>query len=230
MKNLKRFKAFSLLELVVAIVVIGIVSTTFPILLENIVKSTKNASKEEIFYQEFSLLQLINAMYFDENNTIGDNYYKDLNASDGDSELSLVERTQNFSGRVNRIGKYQLNNNKFRSGAEKNNSVSIIQKDGEEKNDSSKFDDIDDYNEFNQSVGSNYGDIILKVKVKYIDDETDYSDNDINFTFNLDNEKNYTNIKLITITTQIEDSNITLSYPAMNIGGSKFLSLDEIKR
>jgi len=230
MKNLKRFKAFSLLELVVAIVVIGIVSTTFPILLENIVKSTKNASKEEIFYQEFSLLQLINAMYFDENNTIGDNYYKDLNASDGDSELSLVERTQNFSGRVNRIGKYQLNNNKFRSGAEKNNSVSIIQKDGEEKNDSSKFDDIDDYNGFSENVNSNYGEITLHVNVKYINDEANYSDNDINFTFNLDNEKNYTNIKLITITTQIEDSNITLSYPAMNIGGSKFLSLDEIKR
>jgi len=229
MKSLKKFKAFSLLELVVAVVVIGIVSTTFPILLENIVKATKNTSKEEIFYQEFSLLQLINSLYFDENNTVGDNYYKDLNATGGDSELFIVERTQNFAGKVNRIGKYEFNNNKFRSGAETDNGLSKIGPDAGE-NDSSLYDDIDDYNGFNETILTNYGETKLYVSVKYIDDNANYSDNDINFTINPNSNADKTNIKLITITTKIEDSNITLFYPSMNIGGSKFLSLDEIKR
>jgi len=229
MKNLKKFKAFSLLELVVAIVIIGIVSTTFPVLLENIVKSSKTTSTEEIFYQEFSLLLLINSAYFDENNTVGDNYYKDLNATNGDSALLLNNYPKNSAGSVNRIGKHQINNNQFRSGADENNSVSAIGPDIDE-NDSTKYDDIDDYNGFSENVNSNYGEITLHVNVKYIGDNANYSDNDINFTLNPDNASNNTNIKLITITTQVEDFNITLSYPAMNIGGSKFLSLDEIGR
>jgi len=229
MKNLRKFKAFSLLELVVAIVVIGIVSTTFPVLLENIVKSSKTTSTEEIFYQEFSLLLLINSAYFDENNTVGDNYYKDLNATNGDSALLLNSYSKNSAGTVNRIGKHQINNNEFRSGADENNSVSAIGPDTDE-NDSTKYDDIDDYNGFSENVNSNYGEITLHVNVKYITDNANYSDNDINFTLNPDNTSNNTNIKLITITTQVEDFNITLSYPAMNIGGSKFLSLDEIGR
>jgi len=229
MKSLKKFRAFSLLELVVAIVVIGIVSTTFPIILENIVKSSKTTSTEEIFYQEFSLLLLINSAYFDENNTVGDNYYKDLNASSGDSELLLSNLGKNYAGEVNRIGKHQINNNEFRSGADENNSVSSIGPDSDE-NDSTQYDDIDDYNGFSETVNSNYGEITLHVSVKYINDEANYSDNDINFTLNPSSNANKTNIKLITITTQIEDFNISLSYPAMNIGGSKFLSLDEIRR
>ena len=229
MKSLKKFRAFSLLELVVAIVVIGIVSTTFPIILENIVKSSKTTSTEEIFYQEFSLLLLINSAYFDENNTVGDNYYKDLNASSGDSELLLSNLGKNYAGEVNRIGKHQINNNEFRSGADENNSVSSIGPDSDE-NDSTKYDDIDDYNGFSETVNSNYGEITLHVSVKYINDEANYSDSDINFTLNPGSNVNKTNIKLITITTQIEDFNISLSYPAMNIGGSKFLSLDEIGR
>ena len=229
MKNLRKFKAFSLLELVVAIVVIGIVSTTFPIILQNIVKSSKNISTEEIFYQEFSLLLLINSAYFDENNTVGDNYYKDLNATNGDSELLLSNLGKNYAGEVNRIGKHQINNNEFRSGSDENNSVSAIGPDTDE-NDSTKYDDIDDYNGFSESVNSNYGEITLHVNVKYINDEANYSDNDINFTLDPSSNTNKTNIKLITITTQVEDFNITLSYPAMNIGGSKFLSLDEIRR
>jgi len=228
MKNLKRFKAFTILELVISLIVIGIVATTFPIILQNIVTTSKSASKEEIFYQEFALLQLINSLYFDENNTVGDNYYKDLNATNGDKELLLSKYKNNSSGNINRIGKHELNNNELREGAELNNSVSVIGPDKGE-DDSSKYDDIDDYNNFEEKVLTAYGEIKLKVKVKYVSDEANYSSKNINFILNQE-PKNFTNIKLIIVTAKVEDSNITLMYPSMNIGASKFLSLEEIKR
>jgi len=181
-----------------------------------------------VFYQEFSLLQLISSAYFDENNTADDNYYKDLNATNGDSELLLSDLGRNYAGKVNRIGKHQLNNNEFRSGADEDNKVSSIGPDSGEEN-STLYDDVDDYNEFNESVTTTYGETVLHVRVKYISDDANYSNNEINFTIS-NNDANATNIKLITVTTQIEDFNITLSYPVMNIGGSKFLSLNEIRR
>ena len=87
MKSQKISKSFTLIEILVSLIVIGIVATTFPVILQTTVKSAKNTAREEIFYQEFSLLSLINSFYFDENNTVDDNYYKELNATEGDSEL-----------------------------------------------------------------------------------------------------------------------------------------------
>jgi len=167
-------------------------------------------------------------MYFDENNTIEDNYYKDLNATYGDSELLIEENTTKgqYVGKYNRIGKFDINNNILRSGT--NYTVSKIGPDAGE-NDSSKYDDIDDFNGYEENVTSASGVITLHVNVKYIDDEADYASNDINFTFSF-NEKNATNIKLITIYAKVGDNNITLYYPGMNIGASKFLSLEEIQR
>jgi len=228
MQNQRKSKSFTLIEILVSLIIIGIVATTFPILLQNIVQTSKNVSKEELFYQEFSLLQLINTMYFDENNTVGDNYYKDLNATLGDSELLIeVNITKGrYVGKYNRIGKFDLNNNILRSGT--NSTVSSIGPDAGE-NDSSKYDDIDDFNGYEENVTFANGFATLRVNVKYISDNANYSSNDINFTFNF-TEKNLTNIKLITIYAKVGDSNVTLYYPAMNIGASKFLSLEEIQR
>ena len=228
MQNQRRSKSFTLIEILVSLIVIGIVATTLPIMLQNIVQTSKNVSKEELFYQEFSLLQLINTMYFDENNTIGDNYYKDLNATLGDSELLIEENATKgqYVGKYNRVGKFDINNNILRSGT--NVTVSKIGPDVGE-NDPSKYDDIDDFDGYEENVSSANGLITLHVKVKYINDNANYANNDINFTFNF-TEKNLTNIKLITVYAKAGDNNITLYYPAMNIGASKFLSLEEIQR
>lgn len=228
MKNQKKSKSFTLIEILVALVVIGIISTTFPVMLETTVKSAKTSAKEEIFFQEFSLLQLINTMYFDENNTQGDNYYKDLNTTSGDNELQIEKNlsAKSFVGQYNRIGKFQINNNILRSGS--NLTVSSIGSDTGE-NVSDKYDDVDDFNNYEDNVTTSYGNIPLKVKVYYISDDANYSSDDINFEFN-DSKKNFTNIKLITITAHVDGGDINLSYPAMNIGASKFLSLEEIQR
>jgi len=228
MQNQRRSKSFTLIEILVSLIVIGIVATTLPIMLQNIVQTSKNVSKEELFYQEFSLLQLINTMYFDENNTIGDNYYKDLNATLGDSELLIEENATKgqYVGKYNRVGKFDINNNILRSGTD--STVSKIGPDVGE-NDPSKYDDIDDFDGYEENVSSANGLITLHVKVKYINDNANYGNSDINFTFDF-TEKNLTNIKLITVYAKAGDNNITLYYPAMNIGASKFLSLEEIQR
>ncbi len=171
-------------------------------------------------------------MYFDENNTVGDNYYKDLNATGGDSELYIEKNASAgiYVGKYNRIGKFQLNNNILRSGT--NATVSKICTDLGE-NDSSKYDDVDDFNGYEDNVTTPFGTISLQVSVKYIPDETNYSSN--NITFNMQNAENnntanFTNIKLITIHAYVNNIDINLSYPSMNIGASKFLSLEEIER
>jgi len=226
MKSLKNSKAFTLIEILVALIVIGIVATTLPMMLQTTVKTSKNAAMEEVFFQEFSLLQLINTMYFDENNTVGDNYYKDLNATHGDSELYVMKYSQN---EYNRIGKHQINNNILRSGS--NLTVSAIGIDaGEILGDDSTYDDVDDFNDYNDSVLTSFGEIPLKVKVKYISDDANYSSDNINFDMNYSSNVNDTNIKLITVTAQVNGIDINLSYPSMNIGASKFLSLEEIER
>lgn len=85
------------------------------------------------------------------------------------------------------------------------------------------YDDIDDFNGYEVNVSNH----TLKISIYYIDDNTNYSDENITFTFDYDTKKNKTNIKFIKITS---DNNITLYYPTCNIGGSKYLSLGEISR
>ncbi len=224
MKSLKKSRAFTLIEILVALIIIGIVAVTLPIMLQTSTNSMKTSAKEEVFYQEFSLLQLINSLYFDQNNTIDDNYYKDLNATKGDTALLIHEYSNGF----NRVGKEEMNNNILRSGT--NATVSKIGIDkGEVAGDDSTYNDIDDYNGFSEKLLS-YGDVTLHVSVKYINDETNYSSDNIKFDFNYSNEKNLTNIKLITVSTIIDSQNISISYPAMNIGESKYLSLEEISK
>ena len=224
MKSQKKSKSFTLIEVLISLIVIGIVATSFPIILQTTISSTKNTAREEIFYQEFSLLNLINSYYFDENNTNDDNYYKELNATNGDNELYIIKYSEN---EYNRIGKHQMNNNEFRSGS--NLSVSHIGIDaGEIEGNDSTYDDIDDYNDFNETVTTNLGRLTLVVNVKYIDDNADYNKNDFNFTFDFNGVNHNSNIKLITVSVKQGKNEINLSYPSMNIGASKYLSLDEI--
>ncbi len=224
MRNPRKSNAFTLIEIIISLIIIGIVAVTLPVMLQTSTETVKTTAKEEIFYQEFSLLQLINTLYFDENNTKDDNFYKDLNATLGDNALLI----RKYPNGLNRIGKYQMNNNILRSGT--NATVSNIGIDsGETAGDDSTYDDIDDYNNYTESLLS-YGNVVLKVKVKYIKDNANYSLNDFNFTFDYNNSANLTNIKLITVSTTVDNQKISISYPSMNIGESKYLSLEELSR
>jgi prepilin-type N-terminal cleavage/methylation domain-containing protein len=224
MKNLKKYKAFTLFELLISIIIIGIVMTSFPIIFQTMTGANKQVLKEEIFFQEFTILSLINERYFDENNTIGENFYKDLNATGGDSEL-LNNYSSMYAGETSRIGKTNLNNNILRSGSSDATSNIGIDN-GEMLSDVSTLDDIDDFNGYSESFLNN----VIYVNVKYINDKANYSDQNITFYLNYNSVANNTNIKLITIWCKAGDVNITLRYPTSNIGASKYLSLEEITR
>jgi len=227
MRNQKRYKAFTLLEILISIIILGIIAVMFPIVFETTTDSNKLVLKEEIFFEEFSILSLITQRYFDENNTKGNNFYKSLNAINGDSEL-LNNYSSTYAGKNSRIGKVSFNNNELRSGD--NNTTSLISslnnRDIGENNDPSTWDDIDDFNGYEKVFLGHK----IKVNVKYIDDKANYFDENVTFKFNYNSNKNNTNIKLITIYSKIGDMNITLRYPTSNIGASKFLSLEEVSR
>jgi prepilin-type N-terminal cleavage/methylation domain-containing protein len=226
MKNPRRFKAFSLIELLISIIVLGIIMSTIPVFLNTFTSSAKVTSRESVFFNQFSLLSLINTKYFDENNTVGENFYKDLNATGGDDEL-FVKKFPN--GDLNREGKEDIDNNIFRSGSKY--TVSKIGPDSGETS-VSDYDDIDDFNGYTEHINVGVeGGYDIKVKVSYIDDNTVYSDKNLTITLNYSTPKNLTNIKLITVYTTFSDGSVEkLEYPTCNIGASKLYSLEEIRR
>ncbi len=229
MKNQKKYRAFSLIELMISIVILGIIMVTIPMFLKTFVNSSKVSVKEEVFFNQFSLLSLITTKYFDQNSTVGDNYYKDLNATGGDTELIIKKFAD---GSLNRTGKEQMNNNILRSGS--SYTLSTIGPDAGESGVSS-YNDIDDFDGYTQhiNVGVESNGYNIAVSVNYINDDTNYSDNNISFDMNYTalSKSAKTNIKLITVKTTFSDGSVVrLYYPACNIGGSKIFSLEEIRR
>jgi prepilin-type N-terminal cleavage/methylation domain-containing protein len=225
MKNPRKSKGLSLIELLISIIIFGIIVSTIPIFLQTIYNSAKVSNKEQVFFSEFSLLSLINTKYFDPNNAVGDNYYKDLNATGGSSAL-LIKGYSN--GDLNRIGKEEIDNNILRSGS--NLPVSPIPSAPPTSN-MLDWNNINDFNGYTQTVGgvTSTG-YTMHVSVKYIKDDTNYNSNDIVFTMDYKTPASLTNIKLIEIKTTVNGSSIVLDYPTCNIGASKLLSLQEISR
>jgi len=220
MKNQKNFKGFTLLELVISIVVLGIVATAFPLILQTVARTGSDVMQEEVIFNELSLMRIILPYYFDENNTKDENYYKDVNVTNGDSEL-LIDYSSDNTGDA-RLGKSQFDNNKFRSGV--SDTASRIGVDaGETEGNSSTYDDVDDFNNYSETVHG----VNLTITVSYIDDTATYSDENISFNYNYDSVSHHTNIKLIKINS---DNGVSIYYPTCNIGSSKYLSLDEVSR
>jgi len=220
MKNQKNYKGFTLLELIISIIVLGIVATAFPLILQTLVQTSKSVSKEEVIFNELSLMKMVLPYYFDENSTKNDNFYKDLNITQGDSELLINYSSQNTGDA--REGKAQFNNNEYRSGtSDKASDIGIDA--GEIEGNSSTYDDIDDFNNYSETVHG----VNLTITVAYIDDRANYSDENISFKYDYNSLNHHTNMKLIKITS---DNNISIYYPTCNIGASKFLSLDEVSR
>ena len=225
MKNPKKYKAFSLIELVFTIVVLGIIATAITSLLEITPNVAKLKQMDKIFYGEFTLGSLIITRYFDENNTQVDNYYKDLNSTNGDSELLL---NYVVDGNPERIGKYLLKN-QCRDGAKEFQNVSEIGLDsGETQDDLTTLDDVDDFNgyEINLTV-DNYP---AEVNISYISDETNYSAQNVYINLT-SNSVSSSNIKLIKITGYYPNKNgdkIVYYIPVFNIGATKYLSKQDL--
>jgi type II secretory pathway pseudopilin PulG len=218
MKNLKKY-SFTLIELVVAIVVVGIVVTAIPALLNRGASIQETNLKEKSFFNAFALLTLIQTQEWDENNTKDDNYYKVLTAENGDSEL-----------KCSRIGTVLLDNDSGADCANTNHKTSAIGVDSTEtKGDESTYDDIDDFNEFYTVVD----DINISVSVRYMDDGVtngvDYSAKNIYFSES-DAAVSGTNLKFVVLSVRKVDTNELISvlkYTTSNIGMVKIESRNE---
>jgi hypothetical protein len=218
--DIKKRSGFSYFELIVAIVVMGIISTAFPVLLATITRGIQASWKEKAFFNEFTLLGLIvQNSAFDENTTDQVQYYIKC---DGDDEL--------LPG--NRIGKEsQLKNFAVGRLPLDTKSCSLLGVDpGENPSDSSTFDDVDDFNGYSEVI-EGQGKVTMNVEVFYANDIDLYRGGEI-FTFQFGSDYNKTthstNIKIIRITATNGDGSILLTYPVFNIGASKFLGLNEI--
>jgi len=213
MKNLKK-SSFTLIELIISIVIIGIVIVTIPMLLSTSNKFYDNTIKEQSFFNAYSLITLITNEYWDENNTKGDNYYKVLTSDGGDSEL-----------KCSRKGVLELNNSSGAECASDDKKTSGINIDNDESEDNvSTFDDIDDFNKYSTKVDG----IKFSVEVNYLDDTADYSKN--NLFFNLSSKTSDSNIKFIEVNvtnTQNDELISILKYFSSNIGMIKIESRSE---
>ena len=212
-KNLKK-SSFTLIELVISIVIIGIVVTSIPMLLSSSSKFYNNSVKERSFFNAYSLISLITNELWDENNTKGNNYYKVLTSDNGDSELKCT-----------RIGVVQLNNDSGADCASDNNKISVVGVDTDEDEDNvSSFDDLDDFNNYSTTID----DINFSIKVAYLNDEADYSKS--NIFFNISSNNNDSNIKIIEVNVTNEQNNeliSSLKYFSSNIGMVKIESRSE---
>ena len=215
MKNLKK-SSFTLIELVISIVIIGIVVTSIPMLLNTITKNQEVNLKEKSFFNAYALLTLIQTQEWDENNTKDDNYYKVLTSENGDGNLTCI-----------RQGVKQLDNDSGATCATDDNKTSAIGVDsGEDDSNVSTFDDVDDFNNYSVIVD----DINITVKVSYMkDNSSTYKTK--NIYFNAETLKNKdSNIKYIELNISNENTHELISvlkYFISNIGMTKIESRNE---
>jgi type II secretory pathway pseudopilin PulG len=212
MKNLKK-SSFSLLELIIAIIVVGIAITSIPMLLKTTTNNQALNLEEKSFFSAFSLLNLIQTQEWDENNTKDDNYYKVLTSNDGDTELKCT-----------RLGVLELNNS---SGAncDDNTTSHIGLDDGEDKDDVTTYDDIDDFDGYSTIINN----FKFNVHVRYMNDNSDYSAKNIFFNENSSSINN-SNLKFLEINITDKSNNkliAVLKYTASNIGMTKIESRSE---
>ena len=213
MKSLKKY-SFTLIELIVALIVIGIVVTSIPMILTTVSNNQQTNMQEKSFFNAYALVTLMQTQEWDENNTVDDNYYKVLTSENGDDELKCIRK-----------GVVQLDNS---SGANcatgDHNGTSTIGPDAGE-DDVSKFDDIDDFNDYVTTVN----DYNISVKVSYVNDKTDYTLK--NISINGEEEKNNdSNVKFVELNVTDNSSKkiiAVLKYFSSNIGMVKIESRNE---
>jgi len=213
MTNLKK-SSFTLIEIIIAMVIVGISITAVPMLLNSSSNNMSTSLQTDSFYNAYSTIALVQSLNWDENNTKDDNYYKVLTSPNGDSEL-----------KCDRSGTKQLDN-KSGANCDDNTTSHIGVDDGEDKDDVTTFDDIDDFNGYEINSLSKYN---LKMGIYYISDKADYSKKDIFFN---DNKKISTDSNIKQIELNVTDKNNKLlsvfRFESANIGKVKVYSRDDL--
>lgn len=216
-------KAFSMLELVVSIVVMGIAVSALPMILTQSQNNNALALQQEVILASKTKLGYILAYEWDANSY-------DTNASVSrvlDTNASSSANSAFYTSTIRRIG--HVNEDKRRRLKDAMVAPTV---DGSANWGNSGLTDIDDFDGRDESttVVSTDMDYIFNLTihptVKYISDTPisgSYNDASVNFTFNAaSNPSNPTNIKMITIQTTDTSNNINIVLRAFasNIGES----------
>ena len=230
MNNIKFKKGIAMIELIFALVIMGIVLLSAPMLIQQSTKSGFVAIQQEAIAAASSHTQLLLAKYWDEadaNNSIGTAPIVTLNSPQRGSPFNLGGLT-NIVGRTTAIGGIPI-------------PASPIGRDINETN-GSTYDDIDDYNGLqlhltifnNETTTTSAGDYIdqnvtIATNVTFADEGTiPLAGDTVNVGNNIYNSNiapNDSNIKFIKVTltsnnTNVAelDKNITLNSFSCNIG------------
>jgi len=210
-------KAFTLIELVVAIVVIGIAMMSVPLLLSQSSKSNEFSIDQEAILA--ATTKMGNILTYPWNETNSSEILQVFDVTNGDSELNRTTTDKN-----RRIGHFKEKyRRKFYDNITEANSTL-----GHDKGD--EFDDIDDFNGEHFSVqngetGDYLKELNLSVGVYYISDSANYSQNSLNFPLSTSSTLPTTNIKMIEVNVTDKDHNLITKLKAFsaNIGSYELL-------
>lgn len=220
----------SMLELVVAIVVMGIAVMALPLMLSQTKSNNEFAMQQEAILAARTKLGDVMTYAWDEANVAltGATLVLDTNDTGSDIELNKVNGSR-------RIG--HIFSDKRRKGydiqALSTASGTLGADVGETQ--LSDYDDIDDFHNTSQQlfnsgeatiVGQDYKftDMNLTTRITYIDDSATYINDSINdFIFTTGNANRRSNIKMVEITVSGSQTNFVLRSYSSNIGESELL-------
>ena len=189
----KRF-GFTLIELIVAIVVISITLMSIPMLLSQANKSDEFSLNQEAILAGMIKMGNILSYPWDEKLVNSEKTKYILDVTNGDSELDRYSDANS----TRRIGNFK---SKFRRKFytdETNASVTLGYDKGNE------FDDIDDFNGISTHISGNGGgdyirDFNLTTTVNYISDQADYNSTTLTMDINTATITPTTNIKMVEV-------------------------------
>ena len=224
-------KAIALIELIFAIVVIGITLLAVPNLLNTTTKATTNAITQEAVSNGASHLEMIMSQYWDEACVNYDSPI--LYVKDGDSEL------EEFNNTKIRVGSNKETPRRFKVVNKNKIYASNAANLGLDSNDTAP-DDIDDYTNTSFTLvkyddakvdTGEYKDktVDINTSVFYISDKTNYANSTVTFDNPIANKANKSsNIKAIkvTITSKNDDKMIVFNGFSCNIGSQKLRRRD----
>lgn len=211
-------KAFTLIELVVAIVVIGIAMMSIPLMLSQASKSNEFNINQEAILAGVTKISSILTYSWNETNSSG--ILQVFDVTNGDSELNRTVTDKN-----RRVGHFK---EKYRRKFYDDTTEANLTLGHDKGN---EYDDIDDFNgEYFNIVNGGTGDYIkdlnLSVTVSYIKDSATYSQSPtLNFDLNTSPVLPSTNIKIVEINVTDKDHNIITKLKAFsaNIGSYELL-------
>lgn len=212
--------AASMIELIIAIVVMGIAVMTLPILLLKTQNNNAFTLQQEVILAARTKLGDTLTYRWDEASLQGDRI--GVLVTNGDSDLNVT------SDRLRRIG--HVKGNKRRKFFSDLNTSTPVANLGPDTGD---FNDVDDIDGQTTSLSSSsqttsldyrFTDFNISTTVVYVSDDANYSSPNMTFTFSHANVSHTTNIKLLTIKITGEGvTPFTMRSYSCNIGESELL-------